>query len=83
MPASTLDKLTVFNYTEMGANLLKTVSTFSATSWKDEKFKANMVKFVRASMKGWAYARRIPKKQPASFSTTTPPARRRRNTRST
>jgi NitT/TauT family transport system substrate-binding protein len=53
----TLDKLTVFNYTKMGANLLEDGLYALQDKLKDPKFKADMVKFVRASMKGWAYAK--------------------------
>lgn len=56
----TLDKLTVFNYTEMGANLLEDGLYVLGDKLKDPKFKENMVKFVRASMKGWAYAKAHP-----------------------
>jgi NitT/TauT family transport system substrate-binding protein len=56
----TLDKLTVFNYTEMGANLLEDGLYVLDDKLKDEKFKADMVKFVRASMKGWAYSKEHP-----------------------
>ncbi|MCM2293171.1 ABC transporter substrate-binding protein [Allorhizobium sp. BGMRC 0089] len=56
----TLDKLTVFNYTKMNANLLEDGLYVLQDKLKDPKFKADMVKFVRASMKGWNYAKEHP-----------------------
>jgi NitT/TauT family transport system substrate-binding protein len=56
----TLDKLTVFNYAEMNANLLEDGLYVLGDKLEDPTFKANMVKFVRASMKGWAYAKDHP-----------------------
>ena len=56
----TLDKLTVFNYTDMGANLLEDGLYVLGDKLKDDAFKAKMVKFVRASMKGWSYAKDHP-----------------------
>ena len=56
----TLDKLTIFNYTDMGANLLEDGLYALDSKLKDPKFKADMVKFVRASMKGWAYSKEHP-----------------------
>ncbi|MGR6468616.1 ABC transporter substrate-binding protein [Rhizobium sp. PAMB 3182] len=56
----TLDKLTVFNYAEMNANLLEDGLYVLGDKLEDPAFKANMVKFVRASMKGWAYAKDNP-----------------------
>lgn len=56
----TLDKLTVFNYAEMNANLLEDGLYVLGDKLEDPAFKANMVKFVRASMKGWAYAKDHP-----------------------
>ena len=48
--------LVVFNYTAMGNDLLEDGLYVLDTKLKDPKFKENMVKFVRASMKGWNYA---------------------------
>jgi NitT/TauT family transport system substrate-binding protein len=48
--------LVVFNYTALGNDLLEDGLYVLDTKLKDEKFKENMVKFVRASMKGWKYA---------------------------
>ncbi len=56
----TLDKLTVFNYTEMDANLLEDGLYVLEDKLADPAFKEKMVKFVRASMKGWAYAKDNP-----------------------
>ncbi len=56
----TLDKLTVFNYTEMDANLLEDGLYVLEDKLADPEFKEKMVKFVRASMKGWAYAKDNP-----------------------
>ena len=51
------EDLTVFNYTKLGVDLLEDGLYVKEDKLKDAKFKADMVKFVRASMKGWAYAR--------------------------
>jgi NitT/TauT family transport system substrate-binding protein len=50
------EDLTVFNYTEMGNDLLEDGLYVLEDKLKDPAFKENMVKFVRASMKGWKYA---------------------------
>ncbi|AYG67046.1 MULTISPECIES: ABC transporter substrate-binding protein [unclassified Rhizobium] len=50
------EDLTVFNYTKLGVDLLEDGLYVNETKLKDAKFKADMVKFVRASMKGWKYA---------------------------
>jgi len=50
------EDLVVFNYTAMGNDLLEDGLYVTETKLKDPKFKENMVKFVRASMKGWKYA---------------------------
>ena len=52
----TTDKLKVFNYTEMGNDLLEDGLYAMGDKLKDPKFQDEMVRFVRASMKGWAYA---------------------------
>ncbi len=56
----TLDKLNVFSYTEMDANLLEDGLYVLEDQLADPAFKEKMVKFVRASMKGWAYAKDHP-----------------------
>ncbi|MCK8782180.1 ABC transporter substrate-binding protein [Rhizobium sp. NTR19] len=50
------EDLTVFNYTELGNDLLEDGLYASEEKLKDPTFKETMVKFVRASMKGWHYA---------------------------
>ncbi|MBO9099208.1 ABC transporter substrate-binding protein [Rhizobium sp. VS19-DR104.2] len=50
------EDLTVFNYTKLGVNLLEDGLYANETKLKDPAFKEKMVKFVRASMKGWKYA---------------------------
>ena len=50
------EDLVVFNFTAMGNDLLEDGLYVMDTKLKDPKFKENMVKFVRASMKGWKYA---------------------------
>jgi NitT/TauT family transport system substrate-binding protein len=50
------EDLTVFNYTEMGNDLLEDGLYVVEDKLADPAFKENMVKFVRASMKGWKYA---------------------------
>jgi NitT/TauT family transport system substrate-binding protein len=52
----TLDKLVVFNYTEMGNDLLEDGLYVLEDDLADPAFKDKMVRFVRASMKGWDYA---------------------------
>jgi len=52
----TLDKLVVFNYTEMGNDLLEDGLYVLEERLADPAFKDQMVRFVRASMKGWDYA---------------------------
>jgi NitT/TauT family transport system substrate-binding protein len=50
------EDLIVFNYSKMGNDLLEDGLYVKEDSLKDPKFKEKMVKFVRASMKGWKYA---------------------------
>ena len=52
----TLDKLVIFNYTEMGNDLLEDGLYVLEDKLADAAFKDKMVRFVRASMKGWDYA---------------------------
>ena len=54
------EDLIVFNYTKLGNDLLEDGLYVNETKLKDPKFKENMVKFVRASMKGWKYAAEHP-----------------------
>ncbi|WP_439872193.1 ABC transporter substrate-binding protein [Rhizobium leguminosarum] len=54
------EELTVFNYTEMGNDLLEDGLYAMEDKLKDPAFKEKMVKFVRASMKGWKYATENP-----------------------
>lgn len=56
----TPEKLTVFSYTEMGDNLLEDGLYVLEPTLKDAAFKDKLVRFVRASMKGWAYAKDNP-----------------------
>ena len=56
----TPDKLTVFSYTAMGDNLLEDGLYALEPSLKNPAFKDKLVRFVRASMKGWAYAKDNP-----------------------
>jgi len=50
------EDLIVFNYTEMGVDLLEDGLYVLEQNLADEAFKDKMVRFVRASMKGWEYA---------------------------
>ena len=50
------EELTVFNYTEMGNDLLEDGLYANEEKLKDPAFKEKMAKFVKASMKGWKYA---------------------------
>jgi NitT/TauT family transport system substrate-binding protein len=52
----TADKIIQFNYTDMGNALLEDGLYVLQDRLADPKFKDDMVKFVRASMKGWDYA---------------------------
>jgi len=54
------EDLTVFNYAAMGNDLMEDGLYAIEDKLKDAKFKADMVKFVKASMKGWAYAKDHP-----------------------
>lgn len=51
-----LDNLVVFNYTDMGNDLLEDGLYVMEDRLADPDFKDQMVRFVRASMKGWDYA---------------------------
>ncbi|MFZ2099809.1 MAG: ABC transporter substrate-binding protein [Oricola sp.] len=50
------EDLIVFNYSEMGNDLLEDGLYVMEDKLADPAFKETMVKFVRASMKGWKYA---------------------------
>jgi len=52
----TLDKLVVFNYTDMGNDLLEDGLYAMEDKLADPAFADKMVRFVRASQKGWQYA---------------------------
>jgi NitT/TauT family transport system substrate-binding protein len=52
----TTDKLVIFNYTEMGNDLLEDGLYVLEDQLADPAFKDKMVRLVRASMKGWDYA---------------------------
>ncbi len=52
----TADKIIEFNYSAMGNGLLEDGLYVLEDKLADPKFKENLVKFVRASMKGWDYA---------------------------
>lgn len=52
----TADKIIEFNYSKMGNDLLEDGLYVLEDRLADPKFKEDMVKFVRASMKGWDYA---------------------------
>jgi NitT/TauT family transport system substrate-binding protein len=54
------EDLVVFNYTEMGNDLLEDGLYVLEDKLKDPAFEEKMVKFVRASMKGWKYATENP-----------------------
>ncbi len=55
------EDLTVFNYTAMGVDLLEDGLYALEDKLKDAAFQDKMVRFVRASMKGWEYAIANPK----------------------
>jgi NitT/TauT family transport system substrate-binding protein len=50
------EDLIVFNYSEMGVDLLEDGLYVMEDKLQDPAFKEKMVRFVRASMKGWEYA---------------------------
>jgi NitT/TauT family transport system substrate-binding protein len=51
-----LDDLTVFNYTDLGNDMLEDGLYVMEDRLADPDFEDQMVRFVRASMKGWEYA---------------------------
>lgn len=56
----TPDDLVVFKYEDLGVATLEDGMYVLGSNLEDEAFKAKMVKFVRASMKGWKYAEEHP-----------------------
>lgn len=54
------EELTVFNYRDEGVGMLEDGLYVMEDKLKDPAFVAKMTKFVRASMKGWEYARANP-----------------------
>ena len=52
----TPDKLTIFNYTDLGNDLLEDGLYTMEDKLKDPAFVDKMTRFVKASMKGWEYA---------------------------
>ncbi|WDR07176.1 ABC transporter substrate-binding protein [Devosia rhodophyticola] len=52
----TADKLVIFNYTDLGNDLLEDGLYAMQDRLEDPAFADTMVRFVRASMKGWQYA---------------------------
>ena len=54
------DDLVVFKYEDQGVATLEDGMYVLGENLKDPVFKENMVKFVRASMKGWKYAEANP-----------------------
>ena len=74
------ENLIVFNYTEMGNDLLEDGLYVMEDKLADPAFDDKMVRFVRASMKGWQYALDNPDEAAASSSRM---AARTRTTRST
>jgi NitT/TauT family transport system substrate-binding protein len=56
----TPDDLVVFKYEDQGVATLEDGMYVLGENLKDPVFKENMVKFVRASMKGWKYAEAKP-----------------------
>ncbi len=55
------EDLIVFNYTAMGVDLLEDGLYVMQDKLSDPAFEDKMVRFVRASMKGWKYASENPK----------------------
>ncbi len=54
------DQLVTFNYLKEGVGMLEDGLYVQGAKLKDAAFKAEMVRFVRASMKGWKYAEAHP-----------------------
>ena len=76
------DELVVFKYEDQGVATLEDGLYVLEDKLKDPAFVDKMARFVKASMKGWEYARAsIRTRRPRSCSTTTRPAPRPRRTR--
>ena len=56
----TEDELVTFNYLDMGFGMLEDGLYVLEENLEDPEFKDKMVRFVRASMKGWKYAEEHP-----------------------
>ena len=56
----TTDKLTIFNYTDLGNDLLEDGLYAMEDKLADPTFADKMVRFVRAAQKGWLYATEHP-----------------------
>ena len=56
MPAIKPEDLVIFNYEDQGVRLLEDGLYVLEDKLKDPAFEDKMVRFVRASMKGWKYA---------------------------
>jgi NitT/TauT family transport system substrate-binding protein len=56
----TEDELVTFNYLEMGFGMLEDGLYVLEENLEDPEFRDKMVRFVRASMKGWKYAEENP-----------------------
>ena len=56
----TPEQLVTFKYEDRAWRRWRTGSTCWRTSWQDPAFEDKMVRFVRASMKGWKYAEANP-----------------------
>jgi NitT/TauT family transport system substrate-binding protein len=54
------EDLLVFNYSQLGQNMLEDGLYALGSKLKDPAFQDKMVRFVRASMKGWHYAAEHP-----------------------
>jgi NitT/TauT family transport system substrate-binding protein len=69
------DSLTLFDFTEEGVGMLEDGLYVLEDRLDDPEFVDQMVRFVRASMRGWEYAVRTRRKPPRSCSRTTCPVR--------
>ena len=70
----TPDDLVVFKYEEQGVSTLEDGIYVLEENLEDPAFVDKMVRFVRASMKGWKYAEENVEEAPRSCSTMTTPA---------
>ena len=76
------DDLVVFKYEDQGVATLEDGIYVLEDKLKDAAIADKMVRFVRASMKGWKYAEANPDEAAESCWKTMPPAPRPKNTRS-